>query len=582
MSKQQQRSSRFEIPTEEIADLQKSYERVNIKVSRRNHKGHLAHVWSGEKATDEVLTIDQWLRILAGGGDYTIEVRNPSTMQKLLEPFVAVVEGQPRPPAFAGSLPEQQMPAGAPPHLTVGPPPAFLGGPPSSPFAPPPAEGGSPMSAPPYQPPLPPWAAGLAPWDQGGYAGYREMRYPPRFAGANGGTVPSDQLALKQVADLKAENAKLAEKLEGFMSRYESDTGRLRDENATLRAELLAKQSNAELAALKAELQAMREKPAAKPVDWAGVAGIAAALAPVAAAFIQSNAERSSLALRAQQEGTQQLIQATLGQANKDSGVKELLTTLLPLAIPLLTNMMEQKSPEKQAALYEALANSQLNTVSMMAQLVEATAASQGPEPPWWLPAVQGVLQDGLKIFNQYVQTPGGLPGQKPAPAPVQQLPAPQQAKSAANVVTAQPKPTDDDSVPRVVAPELEAMIPHLPADFQNEQWVGFLRALHASPSYTPKYLGEGLAEVLLLYVDQGVEFPGQLQGVLDAPQEKLSELVRYLPITQARPEFVQHVVTYAVEALTEALAEEGGEVTPPVSAQEEIQAATPLRQAVS
>lgn len=554
------RQSRYEIPTGEIEDLMKKVERVSVRVSRRNNKGHLAHVWSGELATQDLLTLDQFLMRLAGGGDYNVMVRDARNMTiSLIDTFNCVVEGPSRPPLFAGSQPEQVMPAGAPSiHPSATP---FAGGLPTAAFAAPSMEG-DPMSASnPYQPPLPPWAMGLDPYARSGYEAYRAMRYPMRAA--TGPTVASDELAIKQAAELKAQNAKLEEKLEGFMQRYESDVGRLRDENAAYRAQLAQAKQDAEMAALRAKLEAMTAAPreTGPKFDITAIGGVLAALAPVLQAMITSGAEKQSLALRAQQEGMQQLMQATLQQANKDSGIKELATTFGPLVLPLVQQMFSQKDPEKQAALYEAMATNNLNSIAMMAQLLESISASQGPQPPWYFDAIQQALAGIVQVAERYVQTPGGLPGQaKPrleAPRPTGVVEVAKQVQTAPSAA-APVRPTYDDNVnaPRQVSGRAQTLLPFLPAEFRQNGWEVFLRHLHEEPRWSPDWIGNGLAELILESVEQNT-LPKQLEPMLAEGADYraiLLALVERLPIAVDAPHYAEAVVDVAAKALLDAV----------------------------
>lgn len=552
------RQSRYEIPTGEIEDLMKKVERVSVRVSRRNNKGHLAHVWSGEMATQDLLTLDQFLMRLAGGGDYNVIVRDARNITvNLVDTFNCVVEGPSRPPLFAGSQPEQVMPAGAPAaHPSATP---FAGGLPSASFAAPSMEGDPGMSNP-YQPPLPPWAMGLDPYARSGYEAYRAMRYPQRVA--TGPTVASDELAMKQAAELKAQNAKLEEKLEGFMQRYESDVGRLRDENAAYRAQLAQSKQEAEMAALRAKLEAMTAAPreTGPKFDIAAIGGVLAALAPVLQAMITSGAEKQSLALRAQQEGMQQLMQATLQQANKDSGIKELATTFGPLLLPLVQQMFSQKDPEKQAALYEAMATNNLNSIAMMAQLLESISASQGPQPPWYFDAIQQALAGIVQVAERYVQTPGGLPGQpKPrleAPRPTGVVEVAKQVQSAPAAAPVRQTYDDDINTARQVSGRAQTLLPFLPAEFRQNGWEVFLRHLHEEPQWSPDWIGNGLAELILESVEQNT-LPKQLQPMLAEGADYkaiLLSLVERLPIAVDAPHYAEAVVDVAVAALIEAV----------------------------
>lgn len=536
------------LPEAALRDAQVKYDRVNVRVQRRNGKGQLQSLWTGEKATSDLWVLEVWLATLAGGGEYVIYTRDPNNLSEQVMPtFNLRVEGAPRPPAFLGSAPEIADVAspfsGAGGFAPVAAPSAAF-----SPFA------GAPSVAA-HAPPPPPWVAGLGADERGGYESYARQRYGMRNGALPpGATVASDELALKQLSDLKAENAKLAAKLEDLLGRHDQETARLRDELAAARVTAASQKHEAEMMALRSELAALakaRDAAPAKPaLDATAIAGLVASAAPIITAMIttknSSVAEQSKL----QFESMRTLMDATLNQANRESSTEKLLTTVLPMALPLIQNMLSHKDPEKQAALYEAMASNNLNSISMMAQLVEGFAsATAGGEEKWWVGVVREALGGVVQMTERYMQTPGGLPGQPPPP----QLPA-QPVGHMAQAALYRTEPTAAPAQPdakRAVPAQVALMFRLLPQDFQSPQWKVVLETLHYEPPVAPEEAAELLA-AQLEHLMKTQTMPKQFDGFLDEPRNVLEALLERLPVAVSRPQWASRVIDLTLTMLVE------------------------------
>ena len=91
--------------------------------------------------------------------------------------------------------------------------------------------------------------------------------------------------------------------------------------------------------------------------------------------MITANRDATAKSLEVQQQGLQSLMQATLSQTNKTSDLEKMITTIGPLVMPLISENMKSRGPEAQAGLFQAMAENNLNSVAMMAQLIEAFAS---------------------------------------------------------------------------------------------------------------------------------------------------------------------------------------------------------------
>jgi len=413
-----------EIPLDSIRDAMANYEQVNIRVTRRNDRGQIATVYGDViRETAELADIDEWLRSNAGGGRFRIEARDPNDKTRyVLPPFHVTVEGPPRPPRFLGHPSEAAAgpgaygPSGAyPPVGMESQHMSYQGPKPPASYQQPQPFYGHPD---PHDAPPPAWLSGVHPSLRSGYVFPRSnpMGEAPRAPSA---TIASDALALRQleqqrgeaqaqIAKLEAQNHALQEKLDRMLDELKAERERAREERHRL-----------ELDALKKEMLSTR-KPDDAGADWTKIAAAMAPFAPVLAAMVQSREQSSSKALELQQAGLQSLMQATLTQANKPNG----LTELMPVVLPMLKELMEAKSPKAQAELYNSMVENNLNSVAMMAQLVEAFASS-GKEEPWYLPMIRETLNGVVGMTEAYMQGKG-LPGQRGEE--LRQLAAPQQA----------------------------------------------------------------------------------------------------------------------------------------------------------
>lgn len=537
-----------EIPVEAIRELAKTYPEIVVKLSRRNERGQIASVYNGIRfATLDLAEVDAWANANAGGGRYRCEVTDPHDKTKhLISAFYFNVEGPPRPPRFLGR-PEAPNPmvVGGPGDMSSS---YYQGGPPPPSYQQPyaqPAQGG-------YAPPPTPWAAGLAAPNAGGYT---PVPYVARTSPAPGATVASDELAMRQLSKLEGELAQARSEMRASVDKLAGENDRLRAEIAQRDRQIETERHNAQLAALEARIAAMsdRKAPESSVKDYAPVL---AAIAPVFQAMMTSRASETSEGLRAQAQVLQTMAAASKPASN--DGMIELFKVVGPMLLPIFTDSMKQRGPEAQAALFQSMAESNLNNVAMMAQLIEAFAsAGGGKEEPWWLPMVKEALGGVVSVAQAYTQQPGGLPGQRPLPpkpqgalagystvgngqpAP-QHAPAPQQAARPASVAS-----------PPKVASHLELLFQLLPGDYQSPEWRWILAALHADPPTA----ADKIAVKLTAHLEHLAGFdmlPPGLETLREHPRPTLEALLERLPITQRDPAYARAVLDQVLAYLAE------------------------------
>jgi len=582
-----------EMPIADLRDAMANYDKVSLKITRRNEKGQIATVYSDVLMTlEELLGIDGWLRTNAGGGRFRVECRNPQDKSKyIVQPFHVGVEGLPRPPRFLGN------PAHMDPTRQIATNPAYpqagmeqqpMSQNPYHPQVPSGPYYGQQQPQGPYGPPPPAWLNGVHPSQRGGYIGPR-YRVGSGDNPAPGATVASDTLAMRQlekaeleaktqIAKLEAQNAALMERLDRMAHEAKSERERAREERHSM-----------ELKALEARMESL-----SKPKEATGPSDLIAALAPFAPVFatmITARESSSSKSLEVQQAGLQSLMQATLSQANKPDTTMDLVKSLLPVVLPMAQNMMDAKSPKAQAELFNSMVENNLNSVAMMAQLIEAFASSGGDEP-WWLPMVRETMGGVVGMTEAYMQGKG-LPGQQPAvPRPLaipQAAPAlpdgvPQQAGMAAYSTIDMEAPPSEEvpehaAVAGVVAdaPAVESeeyedeeqpsaaemerrlkedasaverlMLTQLPEDFQTPEWRIIALSLHQTEEI------EEVANMVSGHVAHLINFgmlPHALFDFEEAPQRALARCFGPLPVAQERPAFVRAVTDAVITALVE------------------------------
>jgi len=581
-----------EIPLDAIKDaIERAINEVSVRVSRRNHRGQLqilVSTWG--MPTEELPLLPGKLQQMAGGGEYIIDCFNTmNPLEKVLQSFMIRIEGAARPADTQMLSGQMQQPAGM-----------SSGGPMMNPFAPQHgqamipglltpqgAQGPLPLAGVPgfpaqfammgQHPQAQGWVAGLAPQYQ---QGYLDQQYggqlPP------GASVPSDQMALKQVKDMKDEvasaraaEAVAEEKLEAERKKHAEESAKWAARLDKIEKDAAEARHTADLKQLQASFEAKIDKLLAAQAAQAAAAQAApkstgiseytpliVALAPLGLAFMQSGKEQQSQML--------QSVLALSAPKKGDSSSLEMVKALAPLAAPMLIKYMDGRGPDAMSRAHEAIADSNMQQMAMMAQFVSQMAASQGESSPW-LPFIQQGVEGVMNIVGAYMEKKGQAP---PVPMMIHQgraqhLPSPaapeqQYAQGGATVTPPEDMPETPEAVLNLIM-----MSPRVPQDFKTQEWYDILLALHQE---APVDTVAGALVGHLGHLMQNDALPVVLNGIFTDTERLCSGLLRGMPIYQKAPEYTDNVIAAMISLLdaarqaseaSEASEEEDSEAAP-------------------
>lgn len=543
-----------EIPWAELQEIAKAHDKAFMRVQRRNARGQLQTLSSSVTLeTSQFSTIEDWLQAFAGGGSYEIELRSVISNELLVSRFKVPLEGAVRPPRFLGN-PEDNMQYVVNPYGQQ--------------------QQQENVVSPPFQAPSGPWANGIHPEQQTTYPRSAPMRAQ---APAPGATVASDQLAIRQFAEYKAETAKSMAKLEAQVERLLDDNRRKDEALAAERERAREERHRSEMQLIREQLKMMGETPKVEAKGTADMIAALAPFAPVFAAMVTSRESSSSKSLEVQQQGLATLMNATLSQANKPDGTSELLKTFLPLALPFIKDIMEQKGPQAQAQLFNSMVENNLSQVAMMAQLIEAFA-SQGDSEPWWLPMIKETLGGVVGMTEAYMQSKGGLPGQQanmlPANTPRPSAPpmlagATYNADTPAEVVDTSPPPNParakaraeratqqvatgtkpGNGIEDTLTTTERMMLNMVPNTFQTHEWRAIIIALNREKDI------DEVAELVAGHIVHLINFnmlPKEIEDVIEDPARALDRLLAPMPIMQRNADYGIAVMQAVIELLVE------------------------------
>lgn len=588
-----------DIPIEKIKEaVERGINEVQIRVQRRNHRGQLQTlVTQWRVATPELVDLEGQLARMAGGGQYRVECMSlVDPLDQVIPAFQINIEGPPRPidtQAAAGAMsqPAPVSPSGgmmfngfSPPSLPLPQiPGVFVGQ--QSPGVPVPLAGpvgAAPMyAAPQGVPGATGWAAGLHPLDQHAYlrptvAG--EVHLPP------GASFASDQIALKQVADLKAELAEAKAQREAVMAKLEAEReshteevkkifariekseAEAKDREHKLQLEMMEKRFTAQLEKLSAE-------KAQKKDSIADYAPIMAALAPVLTAMLTSGRDVTAKAAESQSALMQTFIQTQAQK--KDSGTLETIKVLAPIIAPMALKMMESRGPDAQAKAYEVLADSNMQQMAMMAQFISTMAQNQGDQSPW-VPFLQQAAGGIMETIGAYMESKKQAQAQPPRlihQGHAQPLPAPRPSPDAtqpyaaaaytteapAAAAPATPAPAaDSPEVEQQAAKEREGkpdprkvthaimLNPAVPQGYKTQEWAAIIYAVHDL---------QPVKQTVLAYLTHlekiGPAFPPGLTDVVENPVGATRRLLEALPVWGYAPAYVNLFVRQVEREVT-------------------------------
>lgn len=503
-----------DIPLEQIKGVLEQHPDVRLIFKRQTAKGTWASLPSVTMATAELATLDDWLREQHGGGRYRISARNPQNeLDEIVTPFYVEISGAPK------QLVREPDPSHQPRMRAPGGPLGFQSGPAS---------------------PAMPWRGMQYVRDAHPEPAGNDLD-PSQFMSQTPDAIAMENVrALRdELRDLRADQVR--EKRE-HEQRLEGE----RLERAKIEKEGVKEQQRheKELMALRMEMIAKTSAPpATAPVDYVG---LLAGLAPVLVAMISAGKDKQALLLQAQQATAQQqtagmqTMLATIEKGNKpDNSMKDLLV----LALPLVMKVMDEKSPGAVTKLISAMADNQLQTISMVSQLMTQMAPDN--DNPWMdvaRKAIEGVQSVAEQMVDVQVTKATGTTRQQRNEMPANATPVAQQPVTQ---LTARSAPTDF----------ADALFnsPNLPAEMRSKEWYALftqLHDLHADPRATAIALSQHLETLA-----DADRLPPMFAGMLDengpAPSTLLRPFLEQLPLAQLAPQRLDSLCAIFDEILT-------------------------------
>jgi len=505
-----------------------------------------------------------------GGGEYTVEVREPGTTTPLFK-YRLTIPGMPKMPntaapqnygygqtqsfGFSGAIPSG---GGMIPGLNI-PQAAY-----SIPGMVPQVLSNGSLTPPPAD--LVPAFARQLPLAEQWNAVYAEATRSGRLPA--GASMHSDAIANQYAHDWQvresratAENKELRDRLEKMERERAEEAKRADRERATDRERAAEERHRAEMKLLEQKIDAMNVAPKG-PSTAEMFTGLATVLAPIAVAWVQSSAKRDSdmaLAQQAQQielarmgrESTS-LIVSTMANKPQSNGIEDIIKLLVPL-IPVFMKWQDADSPSKRAEVLQMMNTNMLMNLKMVSDMINSQAEML-PETPSWLPAAQGIigaLLEGLKGM-------GGFGGMTKALTP-----APRGLSSGEGSNGHAPVASDDDGVWRHLEsqdPEAAAKTRQawalMPADagFHTPEWRVLIFNFYA------RLVPKELAPLLVDYVEHLFKFgmlPPAFVGpdrskpplILSHPRETLTQILGGL---QNDPAYTKQIVEACVAEMEE------------------------------
>lgn len=362
----------------------------------------------------------------------------------------------------------------------------------------------------------------------------------------------SDEIAVQRANAVEEELKALRRESEARNKQTQAIIDQLRQQLAEERTRGQQQATDARLEALRNELQALRSQPPPKPaLDPSLIVGALTALVPVITAFVSNSTSRQQLMLDAQKHASDQqfnmLTTLLTKKPEENAGMKAFME--------LLPKLLEARDPSKTADVIASMAESQLSTLHMTAQIMQQVM----PEADSPGMAIVRQLTEGVMGFvekaaeAQQAAQHVHQQRQMPQPSAQQQLPqqpsqqdvqvvasAPASAVKATNARQVRPKPRSAREIAQaIVADE------NWPADMKSAAWVRILQALHGEQSAVG--IGEGVAQTL-----QGIQDIGETAEYLKpmfeddgpVPSQLLRPLFAACPIGQLNPTKLEEILS--------------------------------------
>ena len=513
------RDSHTEIPITRIQEIVETtgLDSFRVKLRRRTDSGRLANMKTIVTTVTELYEIDDHVQRFAGGGKYYIEVWHPTDKTKKFLDFEILIDGPPKNLSPAVSTLVQSEQAERRALFTV----------------PTPTDEETPAWAMPSQ----------------------------RYADRPVATHTSDDIAMRTVEDERVRVRKLEEMTEQLRKDLAEERAIASARLEAARADRDRSEREAEKARHEAELKRLEERldaAASKKLSLVEMLPMAVPFVPVLISLIETRkssaaleASRSDNLIKAQMEGVNQLMQATMaGNKAGASGTSDLLKVILPAALPLVTAWLSANSPKAQAELLATQSDAQMQQLGLVIQLIEQ-AYSGDPGNPY-IELAQSVVSQLVGVAQQIAKSqnkpsPVAMAGQQaiqqltaalvPGQAPNQQIPAGQQA----------PQPAQGALTPgEQIANQLFAH-PACPKEMQTDEWFTIVAMLHDRDD------ADTTAQALATHIgnlDKLGTTPSFLEPVWDEPEKTLTKMLSFLPIWQADAVYAKTVIAKVIEIL--------------------------------
>ncbi len=506
--------------------MDSGYTDVIIQPKFFNNKGKIIMLPARAVTITDILTdgLSNQLRDEHGGGTYLIEVKDPNApSQQLCTRFQINIMGQPKIPLMPGNImPATGMPAGGTPTQLE----ASAG----YRFNAPNSGVGGPVGA-------------VRPYEVASYT--------------------SDAIALQQVNELReqlkqerrdhaAQQQKLQQKMDLIHAQLEQQ-----------RADNVKQQAEAREALFRSELNAIREtitRPTTvqKPTfDVSALIASLGALVPIVTAMITSSKDRQQLTLDAQKHSSEQQFQMLMSLLKKpedNAGIK-LITELLP-------KLLDANDPGKRADALTAMAESQMSTIHMAAQIAQSMAPEDHPLMAFVREVIGGVTNvvEAAQAAKPQPNSPQlqqqqAQPAQVVSSAPTDAVHSGRQTRPSASARQQRP------ATPKELANAIVAD-PRWPADMRGTKWVRLLTALHGEQK-TDELGGE--IGMMLQGMQQIGELPAALAPMFNddgpAPSTLLRPFFDLLPIGQPPHQARYEAILRAIDASYDVETPEPGEL---------------------
>lgn len=376
-------------------------------------------------------------------------------------------------------------------------------------------------------------------------------------------TYASDQVLNEQLAAREAELKKIREERDAQAAEAALRLKATEERLAKMELEAERARADGQYKALEARIEEMNKvrnappPPAAKTLveQLTELAPLLPFVMPVVQTWMTG---KSAAEIEAQKQG-QQMQQLLLAQvtAPRPDTTKDTLMALMPFAGPLIAKFMERQGPEQQAALFTAMMDMQMNSMSMVQQLIESTA----PPPDTASGQLIRALTDGVqKVAMAYAASQGGLPGQLPAPPQpmgvLQNAPPPIYNSATededGNAVDASAETSPPRAPrPKTIDPKLEALFDLAPPELKTQAWRTIFISMHTEP---PTSVDE-VATMITGHIESLIslnQLPSFLSMLEQHPRATLESVLERLPVTARDPGYVRAILEKVLTMLQE------------------------------